>query len=81
MLLILIAMALAAGDQAAPAQQAPEKPKLICRTGEQQLGSHMRTGRRCKTAEQWEIEDSKLPQMPASAIITPGEAPPGQRPH
>jgi hypothetical protein len=83
MLLMLIAMGLATGDPQPATQQDPEKPKLICRAGEQQLGTHMRTGRRCKTAEQWQIEDTKLPQVSPSAIITPGEPPPGsaQRPH
>jgi hypothetical protein len=83
MLLMLIALELAATEPQPATKQDSEKPKLICRTGERQLGTHMRAGRRCKTAEQWQIEDSKLPQLSPSAIITPGEAPPGsaQRPH
>ena len=41
-----------------PVTVTAEKPKLVCREGEAQLGTHMRTGRTCKTAQQWEEIDS-----------------------
>ena len=59
MVLTLVALALISDPQSTPASPAPEKPKLICREGEAQLGTHMRTGRRCKTAEQWADEESR----------------------
>jgi hypothetical protein len=49
----------------------PEKPKLICREQEQSVGTHIRSGRRCRTAEQWEIEDSGKGQpLPPTARVT-----------
>jgi hypothetical protein len=55
--------------------QVPElpKPKLICRSGEQELGSHMHTGRTCRTAEQWQQEDARRDQRPATYEVVPGQ--------
>jgi hypothetical protein len=61
----------------------PQKPQLLCRASEQQTGSHVRTGRRCKTAEQWRIEDQRLDTIPPSMRITEGQNdghPPPPRP-
>jgi hypothetical protein len=81
---ILIAFALLAEAPQAPVPPAPPaaKPKLVCREGEQALGTHVRTGRRCKTAEQWEAEDSRSEPMPLAARATEGQQDghPSQRP-
>src|SRR4029453_1623834 len=52
-----------AAPDASP-QTPTEKPKLICRETQQQTGSHIRTGRRCKTAEQWLKYDADLDGIP-----------------
>ena len=71
--LMLLAVALAsAAPQSAPAAAA-EKPSLICRESENLTGSHIRTGRRCKTAEQWQIEDAKRDRLPPSLRVTEGQ--------
>ena len=78
-LALMLASATAQPQQA----QAPEKPKLICRESEEDLGSHIRTGRRCKTAEQWQLEDMRRDQTPATFKVVPGQgdgAPHPQRP-
>lgn len=70
--LMLLAVALAsAGPQPAPA--APEKPPLICRESEAVTGSHVRSGRRCKTAEQWQTEDARRDRVPPSLRVTEGQ--------
>jgi len=65
-----LALLMAVGSAQPQASPALEKPELICREGEQQLGSHMRTSRRCKTAEEWRQEDLKRDQMPTTMRIT-----------
>ena len=67
MVLALLVL-LAAGDLPI-AGPPPEKPKLICREGERQLGSHMRTNRRCLTAEEWQIEDARRDRIPLDAHV------------
>ena len=51
----------------------PEKPKLMCRESDQTLGSHIRSGRRCKTAEEWQQEDAKRDLVPPSLRVTEGQ--------
>jgi hypothetical protein len=51
----------------------PEKPRLICRAAQQETGSHIRTGRRCKTEAEWAREKSDRTVMPPSARITEGQ--------
>jgi hypothetical protein len=64
-------MALAAADQP---PTIVEKPKKICRQVEQSLGTHIREGRRCKTAEEWEQDaQARRQALPPSANITPGQ--------
>jgi hypothetical protein len=70
--LISIALAAAVADPA-PAVTPPTKPKLICRDSEVELGSHIHGGRRCKTAEEWAIEDAKKDQIPATMRVTAGQ--------
>jgi|tagenome__1003787_1003787.scaffolds.fasta_scaffold19585987_2 hypothetical protein len=51
----------------------PEKPPLICRESENQLGTHIRVGRRCKTEEEWRIDDERRGRMPATMEVTEGQ--------
>jgi uncharacterized membrane protein YccC len=60
-----------------------EKPKLICREGDQELGSHIRSGRRCKTAEEWQQEDERATAVPTTLRVVAGHpdgTPTAQRP-
>ena len=74
--LALLLAALAPGNPQAITPPIPEKPPLICRKGEQIVGTHMRTGRRCKTAEQWQLEDAKLDGPVPTLRVTAGQADP-----
>jgi hypothetical protein len=76
--LILIALAVAMSavaaadppaDPAAPAQ----KQRLVCRGAERQLGSHVRSTRRCRTADQWQEEDTARAREPVSMQVTAGQ--------
>ena len=68
---LTFALIIAAQSTAAVAPSPPiEKPKLICRESEQETGSHIRTGRRCKTEAEWQWEDEARKRKPASARIT-----------
>jgi hypothetical protein len=71
--LMLLAVALGSAAPEAPAQPPAEKPPLICRESESLTGSHIRTGRRCKTAEQWQIEDARRDRVPPSLRVTEGQ--------
>lgn len=68
--------------QAPAAVVPPPKQPKICREGAHQTGSHMRSMRRCLTAEQWREEDAKRSGLPVSAQITEGQPDTGagQRP-
>ena len=70
--LMLLAVALGSAAPEAPAPT-PAKPPLICRESESLTGSHIRTGRRCKTAEQWQIEDARRDRVPPSLRVTEGQ--------
>ena len=61
----------------AEAPKAAAKPERICRDSEVSLGSHMRTGRRCMTAEEWLQEDFRKGHTPVNMTIT-GEQGDGQ---
>jgi hypothetical protein len=66
-------MLMFAAADPAPATAPPPpaaKPQVICREGEQELGSHMHASRRCMTLEQWQQEDARRQQIPISARIT-----------
>lgn len=69
---IILAAAAAEPPSAQPVAPAP-KPKLICRQGEQELGSHIHTSRICRTAEQWRFEDLRRDQRPATYKVIPGQ--------
>jgi hypothetical protein len=48
--------------------------RRICRDSGRQLGSHIRAARRCRTAEQWRLEDEEKAQMPTSLQVTQGQS-------
>ena len=67
---ILALLVLQTAAQAAP-PSAIEKPKLICRADDQMVGTRIHSGRRCKTAEEWQQEDSRRSQIPTTLRIMP----------
>jgi hypothetical protein len=73
--LIVLAASLVAA--APPADPTPAKDRKICREVEHQTGSHIRTQRRCRTAEEWEEAD-RAKSLPLSAQITEGQGDVGQ---
>ena len=73
MALILLAIALAAAGPDSQSGAAPEKAKRICRESENQTGSHIRTGRRCRTAEEWARDDAARDRKPADLRVTEGQ--------
>lgn len=84
-----LAPALIAGLTVAAAFAAAEPPagapdnRRICRDSGRQLGSHIRTARRCRTAEQWRQEDEEKARLPATLRVTEGQndGQPGRQPH
>jgi hypothetical protein len=62
---------------AAPAAAAPDppppRPVKICRETERNLGTHIRSARRCLTAEQWQAEDEARGRTPPSLTVTQGQ--------
>ena len=72
--LIALAFTLTAAAAFAAGQPAPvEKQRRICRGGERQLGSHVRTERRCRTADEWRLEDETKANMPVTLQVTQGQ--------
>jgi hypothetical protein len=57
----------------APAPPPSTEQRLICRGGERQLSSRIRTMRRCRTAAQWQIEDDAKAHLPVSLQTTQGQ--------
>jgi hypothetical protein len=58
---------------APPAEPAPDKARKICREAEHETGSHIRTSRRCHTAEEWDKLDQAKSGLPLSAQVTAGQ--------
>ena len=71
--LSLIALLLSGAQPATQSATPPPKPKLICREGESRLGTRMRTGRTCKTQEQWDEEDAARDHIPLALQVTPAQ--------
>jgi hypothetical protein len=78
MVMALFVLLLAAADS--PPAQTPAKPKLICREAEGHLGSHVRTARRCLTAEEWQQEDAERERVPVTLRVTAGQGDTPTRP-
>jgi hypothetical protein len=74
---VLIALTLtlsAAGALAADPPAQPENQRVTCRGAARSLGSHIRTPRRCRTAEQWQREDeAKGGPLPVALQVTQGQ--------
>ena len=58
----------AAAPQSTPAPPHAE-PRLICRGGEVRVGSHIHSQGRCKSAEEWQLEDAQRDQKPATMRV------------
>jgi hypothetical protein len=71
-MLAALAATLSAPAFAVPPAAQPEQ-RLVCRGGERQLSSRIRTARRCRTAEQWQIEDEAANRLPPSLQVTQGQ--------
>jgi len=69
---LLLAFSASAPSQV-PASPSTPKPKLICRGGEQEVGSHIHTSRTCKSAEEWWQWDAKRDERPATFKVVPGQ--------
>jgi hypothetical protein len=70
-LTLVLALVLAADPPAPAPNQSAER---ICRGGGQRsLGSHIRTRRRCLTAEQWQREDAVRNAPAPGMLITEGQ--------
>ena len=70
-MILTLALPLAFAAAGPPATQAPPhaKPKLVCREGEVELGSHIHSEGRCKTAEEWQLDDTRRDQKPATMRV------------
>ncbi|MGZ8311239.1 MAG: hypothetical protein ACXWUR_04165 [Allosphingosinicella sp.] len=73
--LIAIVAGLSVTAALATEPPAPPSPKetRICRGATRTVGSHIRTPRRCKTAEQWQVDDEAKSQLPLSLQVTEGQ--------
>ena len=74
--LAALILAAAAAQADAPAPSPPPKPMLVCRASERQVGSRIRKGRKCKTADEWALDDAERDRKPADLRVTEGQATP-----
>ena len=58
--MFLTLIALMQIDPPKPTTAPVQKPKMVCRGGEEATGSHMRTGLVCKSEEEWRREDEEI---------------------
>lgn len=77
-MIVALALTLAGDPPAAPGRanqgDANQSSERICRGGGQRtLGSHIRTTRRCQTAEQWRQEDEARSRPAAGLLVTEGQ--------
>jgi len=76
---VVLCAALGVGMVAGPALASPQPPaetpkaERICRGAARQLGSHIVAPRRCRTAEQWRIEDEERAQAASTMRLTEGQ--------
>jgi hypothetical protein len=75
---LIVSAAFASDDPSAKSTDS----RRICRDSGRQLGSHIRVARRCRTAEQWRLEDEAKAQAPVSLRVTEGQndGQPGRQP-
>lgn len=67
---MVFALLMALAEQAPQAAPAPRpKPPRICRENEARTGSHIRSSRTCKTAEQWQMDDAARDRIPPTMQI------------
>jgi hypothetical protein len=72
-LIAVVTLALATDPPAPPPTQG-QTGERICRGGGQRaLGSHIRTRRRCLTAEQWQREDAARNAPAPGLLVTEGQ--------
>ena len=71
--LFTLALAAALLPAAAADPPASSDQRMICRGGERQLSSRIRSPRRCRTAEQWAREDEEKGRLPAGLQTTQGQ--------
>jgi hypothetical protein len=71
----LFTLALAAALLPATAADPPATPdqRMICRGGDRQLSSRIRSPRRCRTAEQWAREADEKARLPVGMQTTQGQ--------
>jgi hypothetical protein len=70
-IILMLALTVAADPPAPPPSQSAER---ICRGGGQRsLGSHIRTRRRCLTAEEWQREDEARSRPAPGLQVTEGQ--------
>lgn len=74
-MVIAMLMALAAQAPQAAAGAPLPKPPRICRENERRTGSHIRSSRACKTAEQWQMEDAARERIPPTMKIKTEQTP------
>ena len=70
----IFVLVFAAAQSAHAPPDPPPKPMLICRASEREVGSRIRKGRQCKTAEEWQLEDARRESKPAGMRITEGQS-------
>lgn len=73
--LVTLALTLSTGAALAADPPAPVgEQRQICRGGERRLGTHTRTPRRCRTAEQWQRDDEdEQTRLPVGLQVTQGQ--------
>lgn len=68
--MILAFLALLMVSDPPPGPAPVVKPKLVCREGEKETGSHMHASRRCMTVEEWQLYDEQRGRIPITARVT-----------
>lgn len=56
-----------------PSPPDAQKARLICRGAARELGSHIVRPRRCRTAEQWRVDDEVSAQAANNLRLTEGQ--------
>jgi hypothetical protein len=70
---LIFMLALVSAGSHTPAAAEVAKPQLICREDESVTGTHVRAGRRCKSATEWEAEDARRDRIPTTLRVTEGQ--------